>query len=107
MSGAPERHHAMLRAEPVNHVLNRLDDETRDLRVEVEAELQAWMCGTILPEGYLQFLTRTYGFVRPLELSLSETTDLDQFFDPRQLRKHLLLAHDLETLGMRARDIEA
>jgi heme oxygenase len=93
--------------DPLNRVLDRLDDETRELQVEADADLHAWLDGAISPRDYRRFLTRTYGFLRPLELSLSETTDLDRFFDPRQLRKHHLLAHDLETLGMKVRDIEA
>jgi heme oxygenase len=39
--------------------------------------------------------------VAPLERSLADTAGIDQAIDVRRLRKHLLLEHDLQALGVK------
>jgi heme oxygenase len=81
-------------------LLDRLAEETRSLQEEADADTDRLVSkGTI--EAYRHLLTSTYGFVSPLERSLADTTGVEKFLDPRRLRKHLLLEHDLEVLGVK------
>ena len=81
-------------------LLDRLAEETRSLQEEADADTDRLVAaGTV--ESYRTLLQTTYGFVSPLERSLSDTHGVDKFLDPRRLRKHLLLEHDLEVLGVK------
>jgi heme oxygenase len=81
-------------------LLDRLAEETRSLQEEADAEIDRFVSAGTL-ESYRHLLTSTYGFVSPLERSLADTTGVEKFLDPRRLRKHLLLEHDLEVLGIK------
>jgi heme oxygenase len=79
-------------------LIDRLAEETRSLQEEADGETDRLVSqGTL--DAYRHLLVSTYGFVSPLERSLADTTGVDKFLDPRRLRKHLLLEHDLEVLG--------
>jgi heme oxygenase len=56
---------------------------------------------------YQRYLTRSYGFVSPLERCLLDTQGLGPFLDHRRLRKHLLIEHDLQTLGLKPLEIRS
>src|SRR3954464_2635688 len=84
----------------------RLDDETRTVRADVEAESAPLLAATTPPE-YQTYLTRAYGFLAPLERCLLDTSGLEGFLDARRLRKHLLIEHDLQTLGMRTLEVQS
>jgi heme oxygenase len=90
----------------VGRLSDRLAEETRSLQEEVDSDAEH-----LLDEGsadaYRRFLTRTYGFVSPLERSLTDTAGIERVVDPRRLRKHLLLEHDLQTLGLRSVELKA
>ena len=81
-------------------LLDRMAEETRSLQEEADAEVDRLVASASV-DGYRSLLVRTYGFVSPLERSLSDTIGVDKFLDPRRLRKHLLLEHDLEALGVK------
>lgn len=87
-------------------LLDRLIEETRQLQAEADVEIHR-LLGPVGIEQYRRFLTRTYGFLRPLERGLSRTPDLGRFLDLRRLRKSELLRQDLESLGMRPEQITA
>ncbi|MDB4963537.1 MAG: putative Heme oxygenase [Myxococcales bacterium] len=87
-------------------VLERLCTETRELQAEADSDLRALLAAPS-PDGYRTFLSRLFGFVRPLEGSLWETTHLARFLDLRRLRRHPLLAADLEHLGATRAEVEA
>lgn len=86
--------------------VHRLDDETRDLRKETDAEVSSLLHARS-PDDYRRYLARTYGFVAPLERSLLDTPGLDRFTDMRRFRKHVLIEHDLQALGMRLLEIQS
>jgi heme oxygenase len=83
----------------VGRLIDRLTEETQTLQEEVDVEVGR-VLGVCSVETYRRFLTRTYGFVSPLERSLADTTGVERVLDPRRLRKHMLLEHDLQTLGL-------
>jgi heme oxygenase len=87
-------------------VLERLTSETRELQAEADSELRD-LLATPSADGYRVFLSRLFGFVRPLEGSLWETTHLSRFVDLRRLRRHPLLFADLEHLGFTRTEVEA
>jgi heme oxygenase len=84
----------------------RLDDETRTVRADVEAEAASLLAASTAAE-YQTYLTRAYGFLAPLERCLLDTSGLEVFLDARRLRKHLLIEHDLQTLGMRTLEVQS
>jgi heme oxygenase len=90
----------------MTRLVDRLNDETRSLHKEIEAEGEA-MLREISVASYRRFLTRWYGFVFPVERSLADVPALDRVHVSRRLRKHLLLQHDLQALGLKLPDVEA
>ena len=94
------------RCSSVGRLIDRLAEETRALQEESDADVERILAqGTV--ENYRRWLTRTYGFVSPLERSLADTSGVERAIDPRRLRKHLLLEHDLQALGVKTSDIKA
>jgi heme oxygenase len=87
-------------------VLERLCTETRELQAEADSELRD-LAAAASAALYRRFLSRLFGFVRPLEGSLWETTHLARFLDLRRLRRHPLLLADLEHLGATRAEIDA
>ncbi len=87
-------------------LLDRLTDETRALHKESESDGEALLADPTVA-AYRRFLTRCYGFVFPVERSLNDVPGLERVLDRRRRRKHLLLDHDLQTLGMKMSEIDA
>jgi heme oxygenase len=85
-------------------LLDRLAEETRVLQEEADADVDR-LVGAATIDGYRHLLTTSYGFVSPLERSLADTPGIERYLDPRRLRKHVLLEHDLGVLGVK--DIRA
>lgn len=90
----------------MSRLLDRLADETRALHKDAEADGEA-LLQDITVGSYRRYLSRWYGFVAPVERSLEGVTGLDRVLDSRRLRKHLLLEHDLQSLGMKPLDLQA
>lgn len=87
-------------------LLERLNEATGPLQVEAEVDANA-LLATTTPEQYRRYLTRLYSFLYPLERSLADTVGLATYFDPRRLRKYVLIQHDLAALGMKPLEIES
>ncbi|MBA2544546.1 MAG: biliverdin-producing heme oxygenase [Deltaproteobacteria bacterium] len=90
----------------MTRLLDRLNDETRPLHTEIEAEGESLLLD-ISVASYRRYLGRWYGFVFPVERALSDIPSLNRVHDPRRLRKHLLLSHDLQALGLKASEVDA
>ncbi len=86
--------------------VDRLDEQTRHLHADMEREAAALLSATTAEE-YQRYLARTYGFIAPLERCLLDTAGLDPYLDDRRLRKHLLIEHDLQALGLRALELQS
>jgi heme oxygenase len=65
------------------------------------------LLGAVTPVGYRSYLTRTYGFVRPIERAIQSTPGIERYTDVRRFQKHELLRRDLMTLRMTAEQIGA
>lgn len=87
-------------------VLAKLDAATAPLHADADADAHA-MLGQPTAEHYRRFLGRMFSFVSPLERSLADTPGLGPYLDARRLQKHLLLKHDLETLGLREIEVDS
>ncbi len=81
-------------------LLDRLDLETGLLQREADSDVHR-LLGTVSVEQYRRYLTETFGMVRPIERALARVEGLPHVLDPRRLRKHELLARDLEALGLK------
>jgi heme oxygenase len=79
--------------------------ECAELQSEADEELFR-LLGQVSPADYRGYLTRTYGFVRPLERSILRVAGLDHVIDTRRFAKHLLLLEDLQSSGMKYPEIE-
>jgi heme oxygenase len=88
------------------HAVQRLEEETRHLRGDAEAERSALLDATTSAD-YVRYLSRAYGFIAPLERCLLDTPGLTAYLDPKRLQKHLLIEHDLQALGSRQLDVQA
>ncbi|MBA3465595.1 MAG: biliverdin-producing heme oxygenase [Deltaproteobacteria bacterium] len=86
--------------------IQRLDDETRQLHAELEAEHMVLLEATEVSH-YQRYLTRAYGFVSPIERSLLDTPGLSDFVDSRRLRKSELIEHDLQTTGLKPLEVQS
>ena len=86
--------------------LQRLDDETSHLRVDADAEASA-LLGVTTAADYERYLSRAFGFVAPLERCLLDTPGLGLFLDTKRLRKHLLIEHDLQALGLKPLEVQS
>ena len=61
--------------------------------------------GAVTPAGYRSYLTRMYGFVLSVELSILNTPRIERHLDIRRFKKRELLRRDLMTLGMTSRQL--
>jgi heme oxygenase len=86
--------------------IQRLDDETRQLHADLEAENMVLLHGTELVD-YQRYLTRAFGFVSPVERSLLDTPGLTAFVDPRRLKKTELIEHDLQKTGLKPLEVQS
>jgi len=85
-------------------LLDRIDAETRELRADGLA--QARLGDTLSVDRYIRFLSQSYGFVQPLERALLRTRDFERVLDARRMRKHELIARDLDVLGLARGTVE-
>lgn len=90
----------------MTRLLDRLTEETRVLHKEIEGEGEALLREITVP-GYRRYLSRWYGFVFPVERMLADVPGLARLIDPRRVRKHQLLVHDLTALGLKQSDLHA
>jgi heme oxygenase len=86
-------------------VIDRLQAETEGFHPDADDDILC-LLGAVVPDDYKRFLTRTYGFVQPLEHAIARTPDLVMHADLRRFHKHQLLQRDLEGFRMRSEDIE-
>ncbi len=86
--------------------VERLDEQTRVLQTEMDAEIAALLEVETVAD-YQRYLSRLYGFLAPLERSLSDTPGLGPYVDVRGLQKHTLIEHDLERLGLKQLEIQS
>ncbi|MDB4963544.1 MAG: hypothetical protein JWP01_3543 [Myxococcales bacterium] len=91
---------------PPDSFIDSLEEATRDLRVELDTDSHD-VLGATTRAGYRQYLSRIFGFVSPLERSLSDTNGIERCLDVRRLRKGGLLANDLEALGVSRTEIQS
>jgi heme oxygenase len=90
----------------VSRLVDQLLDQTRELQIEADSELDGVM-STGSAADYRRYLSRMFGFVRPLELALERTPGLERVIELRRFRKHRLIKQDLDALGMKPADIDA
>ncbi len=90
----------------VTRLLDRLTDETRILHKEIEGEGEILLREITVP-AYRRYLSRWYGFVYPVERMLADVPGLARLIDPRRARKHQLLVHDLQALGLKQTDLQS
>jgi len=88
----------------MTRLVDRLTEETRGLHKEIEGEGEGLLAEISVP-AYRRYLTRWYGFVFPLERALADVPGLSQVLDLRRVRKHQLIVHDLQALGLKPADI--
>ena len=86
--------------------IQRLDDETRQLHADLEAENMVLLDATEVPH-YQRYLTRAYGFLSPIERSLLDTPGLSAFVDSRRLKKTELIEHDLQKTGLKPLEVQS
>lgn len=85
-------------------LVDRLNQETGVHHAEVDNEL---VVHPISARAYQRYLARTYGFVAPLERSVTTTTDIEHFVDLRRFGKQDLLRRDLLALHYSNAQIDA
>jgi len=76
-------------------LVDRLQQETSSLHAEVDDELAKQ---PVNARVYQRYLARTYGFVAPLERSISTTPGIEKYVDLRRFNKEELLRRDLLAL---------
>ena len=76
-------------------LIDHLTQETVALHADVDNEL---VLRPINPRAYQRYLARTYGFVAPIERSISTTPDIERYVDLRRFNKEELLRRDLLAL---------
>jgi heme oxygenase len=84
-------------------LIDRLNDETAEFHAEVDNEL---VSRPVNARRYQHYLVRTYGFVAPIERSISTTPDIENFVDLRRFNKEELLRRDLLALHYTTHQID-
>src|SRR5258705_5391077 len=74
---------------------SHMDVDHRGLRVPVT------------PRGYQQYLMRTFGFVAPVERSITTTPRIEKYVDIRRFNKEELLRRDLLAMRVTSGQIDA
>jgi len=77
-------------------LVERLNQETAPSHPEVDEPV---LRAPVTPRTYQRFLTRTFGFVAPVERSITTTPKIEKYVDLRRFNKEELLRRDL--LAMR------
>lgn len=85
-------------------LVDRLQAETSSLHADVDTELTSQ---PISARAYQRFLARTYGFVAPLERSISTTPSIEKYVDLRRFNKEELLRRDLLALHYTTHQIDS
>lgn len=90
-------------ATPVR-LIDLLNLETADLHPAVD---NALLGAEVTPRGYQRYLARTYGFVAPIERSITTTPSIERYVDLRRFNKEDLLRRDLLALHYTPHQIES
>jgi len=85
-------------------LVDRLSEETAAFHDITDEEVLR-LLGRTTAEDYQRYLIQMYGFVCPLERSISNTPDIDQVIDLHRFRKHELLRQDLSALHLSPKQI--
>jgi heme oxygenase len=85
-------------------LLDRLGAETEPFHADADEDVRQ-LLGPASADDYRRFLIRTYGFTCPVERSIASVPGIEQYLDPRRLRKHELLRRDLSGFHMKADQI--
>lgn len=81
-------------------LLDRLGAETEPFHADADEDVRR-LLGPASADDYRRFLIRTYGFTCPVERSIASVPGIEQYLDPRRLRKHELLRRDLSGFHMK------
>ena len=77
----------------------RLVDRLHELTLAFHEDVDgALLSRRVSARSYQRYLARTYGFVAPVERSITTTPDIDKFVDVRRFDKEELLRRDLTAL---------
>ncbi len=90
---------------PPMRLIERLQIETEAFHADADEDALQ-LLGAATPADYLRFLTRTLGFVQPLERAIVRTPGIEQVVDLRRFEKHHLLRRDLIGFRMHPDDID-
>jgi heme oxygenase len=75
-------------------LVDRLGRETEAFHDVTDQEVLRQL-GPVTAEGYHRYLLQMYGFICPLERSIANTPEIEQYVDLRRFQKHELLRRDL------------
>lgn len=84
-------------------LIELLDAEAAASGMDVDAASR----GPVTPQTFRQYLTRTFGFVAPVERSITTTPDIESSIDVRRFKKEELLRRDLAALRLTVQQINA
>ena len=93
-----------LRWLPQMRLVDRLNQETGPSHPDVD---QWALSAPVTTRGYQRYLMRTFGFVAPVERTITSTPKIDKFVDPRRFNKEELLRRDMIALRMTPAQIDA
>jgi heme oxygenase (biliverdin-IX-beta and delta-forming) len=85
-------------------LVDRVGEETQVFHDVTDEEIFQLQSSTTSTD-YQRYLVRMYGFVRPLERSITHTPDLDRHIDLRKFQKCELIRRDLLALHMTSDEI--
>lgn len=85
-------------------LIDRLTQATATFHDEVDGALA---CQRVTARSYQRYLARIYGFVAPVERSITTTPDIERYVDHRRFNKEELLRRDLLALSYTTRAIGA
>lgn len=88
----------------VLRLIDRLHEATRPFHSAVDEDLTS---RRVNGRRYQRYLARTYGFVAPVERSITTTPDIESFVDLRRFNKEELLRHDLLALHYTRKAIDS
>jgi len=87
-------------------LLARLNEETQPHHADADGDIDRYLFGAnVTPADYRTYLSRTYGFIVPLESALTMAPGLEEHIDVKARAKAALIVHDLLALGMSLHDV--
>lgn len=92
------------RSKAVVRLIDRLNQATATFHADVDGAL---ISRRVSARTYQRYLARTYGFVAPVERSITTTPSIEKFVDLRRFNKEELLRRDLVALQYTTKGIEA